>query len=187
MLIWYSVKIMIVLPPTSDSNRKYGVKILLITSLVILAFVANVTDQNHTNLIGNTSIMATTGAIIGLISRNLEKRPNEDRSALYIIFNDFRITKFSLISASSFIYAASAGACLGASTGFIGQALAIMITVNKSDEIAYGMAKLMVSNRLMYALSALALVFAIRMSIETYVLLFRVAQKYLNTPSDENE
>jgi len=128
--------------------------------------------------------------VVGIVSHifcyRLIPRPKEDRPVLATVFTDFRLHHFSSIGILSISYALLQGALLGLSSGFIGNALVggylrKFCPRDGSTNCSWtDWAQPVISDYLKWSLIAVLAIFILRVTFEFYVLIYRVAQKYLN-------
>ena len=149
-------------------TRLIGFILLLIVSLFSTRSFStgNWTTENGYGLIA----IIACGSIYGLIERTQHQRQPGERSVFYVVYNDLRITNFSTTGIISAVYSILYGAVIGVS--IFGIALSV-----QSFNLMGASFALMV---LLASLLTLLLLLPIRVAAESYVVVFKVAQKYLN-------
>lgn len=127
---------------------------------------------------------ALLAALFAVFTRYFSERPKDDRPTISIVVADFRIKKFAIIGILSLFYAISFGVLLGSSTSYLVSALVVFVKGIQGDiDDVSTQAQVMVNHNLALALICFVSVFVVRIFCETYVVLFRVSQKYLHTNS----
>ena len=137
--------------------------------------------QNNPTLTVVFSAMA--GAIFALVQRFRDARPTEEMPTLSIVIRDYRFRSFSAIGFLSITYALSQGVLFGFVSGLMIYALRCIMNwqppyavfINSSSQLSAVLSCLALS------LVSLFLVGVCRVSAESYILIFKVAQKYLST------
>ena len=119
--------------------------------------------------------LALIGGILGLIERSLQGRPVGERPVLHTVFNDLRIRHFSTIGIVSTIYSVIYGSCIGLSISGLGIAT---LLYNKTYNVSYAVFVIICS------IALILCIFLFRILAESYVVVFKVAQKYLNGVKD---
>ena len=150
----------------------FGIMIMLIISAVSGASAAE--SQNIDPgivCIFLAASLAIIGGIFGLIERSLQGRSVGERPVLYTVFGDPRIKHFSTTGIVSTIYSITSGSFIGLSISGLGIALLIY---RKTYNIPYSVIPLLGSVLFVFY------IFIIRIVAESYVVVFKVAQKYLN-------
>jgi hypothetical protein len=107
------------------------------------------------------------GGVIGFLYRQYVAYETSQRNSWSIVYTDPFFSKFATINVLSFVYAIFIGVATGFGFGCILEFL--------RGEGAN-------ANFMLYAISSLLMVFFTRLSFEASVLLYKVAQKYLDSP-----
>jgi len=126
---------------------------------------------------------AIAGSIFALVQRNQDARPAGEMPTLGIIIRDYRFRSFSAIGFLSIFYAILQGVWFGVASGYFVYALrcainfqpSYVVFINSSSQFSA------IASCAMLSLLSLIMVGVFRVFIETYILVFKVAQKYLSS------
>jgi hypothetical protein len=161
-----------------DSDKEYGFLVkscgalLLIVLSATLAMVSPLTTP---------FACGALGALFGLITRYFVSRAPDDSATLPIIFCDLRVRKFSSIGLASLLNSICFGGFLGTSSAYLMLGIIEPLKyISANNETVPPLVALQSSTYLALSLASLGMIIATRVIIESYVLLFRVGQKYLH-------
>ena len=162
-----------------ESDASYGrlVKGFGIFFLVLLSCVLGVSSPATSPF-----VVGALGAVFALFTRYFNTRDEGVGSGILLVFTDLRIKHFSVIGLVSLLYSLVFGALLGASTSFlfIGALLPLGHIYPGGSEVVPAAVSALSSSNFLLSGACFALVFVVRVFAETYILVFRVGQKYLS-------
>lgn len=129
---------------------------------------------------------AIAGLLFALVLRNRDARPAEEMPTLSIVIMDYRFRNFSAIGFLSILYAILQGVLLGVASGSFTYALRCAISFDFDPRsviffISYGHWLFATLFCLLLSLLSLIMVGVCRVFTETYILVFKVSQKYLSS------
>ena len=167
--------------PSTNYNLKPFTRLSGFIALLVISFLIKDSVSIYaapTEIWHPIVTIAAFGSVYGLIERSQHQRPFGEKPIFYVVYNDLRITSFSTIGIISLVYSVLYGAIMGISILGISLSVSNRIVVLGLGGPSYTFAILL------FSLLFLLLLVPIRIVLESYVFLFKVAQKYLNGNKD---
>ena len=162
-----------------ESDASYGrlVKGVGIFCLVLLSCVLGVSSPA-----GSPFVVGALGAVFALVIRYFNAREEGVGPGILLVFTDLRIKQSSVIGLVSLLNSLFLGALLGASTSFllIGVLLPLGHIYPGASEVVPAYVSAQSSLNFLLSGACFFSVFVVRVLAETYILVFRVGQKYLS-------
>lgn len=149
-----------------------------VTLFIISLFIKNSfsTDAWTSEIWYPLSFIAGCGSLYGLIERSLNQRPIGEKPIFYVVYNDLRLANLTTGGIISAVYSVCYGGIIGISIFGISLSISNRFALPLSG-LNYTLAMLLISLMLLF------LLIPIRIAAESYAVLFKVAQKYLNENS----
>jgi hypothetical protein len=154
---------------SSEVAPKAGVKTIVLGILFAIT-VALIVSKDTDDIYDFIAIPAIAGSLLGLVERSLQSRLPEERPVFHTVFNDLRIKHFSTIGIVSTFYSLIYGLLLGLFFSGLGYAFEL---------VQLGLFGQTAILSLAFSFCCIVLLFLYRIIVESYVVIFKVAQKYL--------